>query len=71
MPTTLSDISILLNVPCPPGAANRAITGVAMVADASPTELSFVGADKYAPQLTTTRARPPKLASVMSKLLPM
>jgi UDP-3-O-[3-hydroxymyristoyl] glucosamine N-acyltransferase len=52
---TLSDIANLLNVP-PPADGKRAITGIATLEEAGPTELSFLGSDTYLKQFAVTRA---------------
>src|SRR5215218_2425218 len=53
---TVADISQLLSIPAPTGAAAVTITGVAVLADATPTELSFLGSDRYLKQFAVTRA---------------
>ena len=53
---TLAQIADLLKVPAPPGADSLEITGLAMLADAGPTELSFLGLDRFLPQFRQTRA---------------
>jgi UDP-3-O-[3-hydroxymyristoyl] glucosamine N-acyltransferase len=68
---TLSEIATLLNVPAPAGAAGAIdITGVAMLADAGPSELSFLGSDRYLKQFATTRAAA-VLVQRRVKLLPV
>jgi UDP-3-O-[3-hydroxymyristoyl] glucosamine N-acyltransferase len=55
--TTLAAIAELLKTPLPPGAAgDLSITGVEMLSRAGPTELSFLGSDRYLPQFRTTAA---------------
>jgi UDP-3-O-[3-hydroxymyristoyl] glucosamine N-acyltransferase len=53
---TVAQIAELLNVPAPPGAHAVDITGVAMLGDAGPSELSFLGSDRFLPQFKQTRA---------------
>jgi UDP-3-O-[3-hydroxymyristoyl] glucosamine N-acyltransferase len=53
---TLADIAALLNLPAPPDAASIPITGVAMLPDARPDELSYLGSDRLLPQFAQTRA---------------
>ena len=53
---TLSDIASLLNLPAPAGAAQRPVSGIATLADATDTELSFLGSDRYLKDFTNTRA---------------
>jgi UDP-3-O-[3-hydroxymyristoyl] glucosamine N-acyltransferase len=53
---TLADISRLLNCPCPPGAEDLSITGLATLGEAGPDHLTFVGSDKFIPQLQSTKA---------------
>jgi UDP-3-O-[3-hydroxymyristoyl] glucosamine N-acyltransferase len=56
MPTlTLSEIADILNTPAPAG-ASRPVTGVAMLPQAGETEISFLGSERYLPELTATRA---------------
>ena len=52
---TLSDIAAVLNVPSP-GDGDRAITGVAMLGDATPTQVSFLGSEKYLAAFARTQA---------------
>ena len=53
---TLSEIAQLLDSPAPAEGANRAITGLATLAEAGPEDLTFVSAEQYVPQLNSTRA---------------
>ena len=53
---TLADIAQVLNCPVPTGAELQSITGLAILGEAGPEHLTFVGSDKYAPQLLTTKA---------------
>jgi UDP-3-O-[3-hydroxymyristoyl] glucosamine N-acyltransferase len=56
MPTlTLGEIATMLNCP-PPAGADRPITGVAMLAEAGPGEISFLGSDAYLKQFQATQA---------------
>jgi UDP-3-O-[3-hydroxymyristoyl] glucosamine N-acyltransferase len=52
---TLAEIADLLQCPSPSD-ADRSVTGVAMLADAQPDQVSFLGSDKYLPQLANTQA---------------
>jgi UDP-3-O-[3-hydroxymyristoyl] glucosamine N-acyltransferase len=52
---TLADIAAILNVPSP-GDGGREITGVAMLADATPQQVSFLGSEKYLGAFATTQA---------------
>jgi UDP-3-O-[3-hydroxymyristoyl] glucosamine N-acyltransferase len=52
---TLGDIAALLNCPPPPNADQR-ITGIAMLTEAAPDEISLLGAEKYLPQFEKTSA---------------
>ena len=53
---TLSDIAAILNVPAPAGAASRPITGIAMLSEATPQQLSFLGSEKYLAEFARTSA---------------
>src|SRR5258706_5667800 len=53
---TLADIAALLNLPVPSGGDQLPITGVAMLPDARPDELSYLGSDRLLRQFATTRA---------------
>src|SRR5687768_17525633 len=53
---TLADIASFLNLPAPAGAAQRPITGIATLADATDAELSFLGSDRYVADFAPTRA---------------
>lgn len=56
MPTlTLADVARLLNAP-PPLDPGRTVTGLAVLADANATELSFLGAERYLQDFARTRA---------------
>jgi UDP-3-O-[3-hydroxymyristoyl] glucosamine N-acyltransferase len=55
MPKTLSDIADLLNVPVG-ASARQEITGVNSLADASPSEISFVSSEAHAHAFKDTRA---------------
>ena len=52
---TLGEIAALLNCPAPTGADTR-ISGVAMLTEAGPEEISFLGSDAYLKQFAQTRA---------------
>ena len=52
---TLAEIADLLQCPSPSD-RNRSVTGVAMLADATPDQVSFIGSEKYLSQFATTRA---------------
>ena len=52
---TLADIAELLQCPSPRNPLRR-VTGVAMLADATPEQLSVLGSEKYLPQFAKTRA---------------
>jgi UDP-3-O-[3-hydroxymyristoyl] glucosamine N-acyltransferase len=57
MPLPLAEIAKAINTPLPPGApADLPITGLAMLADARDTELSFLGDKRYLPELKASRA---------------
>lgn len=56
MPHTLAEIAALLRVAAPPGADDIVITGLAMLTDAGPAELSFLGSGRFVDQFKTTRA---------------
>jgi UDP-3-O-[3-hydroxymyristoyl] glucosamine N-acyltransferase len=53
---TLSRIAELLGVPAPAGAESVRIAGVAMLGEAGPREVSFLGSDRFLPQFKETRA---------------
>jgi len=53
---TLADIAQLLNCPVPPGAEEQTISSIGTLAEAAPDELTFVSAERYVPQLQSTRA---------------
>ncbi|MDQ3440954.1 MAG: UDP-3-O-(3-hydroxymyristoyl)glucosamine N-acyltransferase [Planctomycetota bacterium] len=53
---TLTEIAALLHVPTPPGLGDRAVTGMASLAEAGPGELSFLGSDAYLKHFATTKA---------------
>ena len=53
---TLADIAQLLNVPVPQGAESLAITGLAMLPEASGTEISYLGTERLIPQFKETSA---------------
>jgi UDP-3-O-[3-hydroxymyristoyl] glucosamine N-acyltransferase len=55
MDLTLNDIAALLNCPAPPGGERR-VTGMATLADATETEISLLGSDKYRRDFAGTRA---------------
>src|SRR6185295_19777394 len=52
---TLSDIAQMLNCPSP-AASTRPVTGVATLTDATESELSFLGSEKYLSEFNQTRA---------------
>jgi UDP-3-O-[3-hydroxymyristoyl] glucosamine N-acyltransferase len=52
---TLADIAQILSVPSP-GDAQHVVAGVALLADATPDHISFLGSDKYLPQFAKTQA---------------
>ena len=52
---TLAEIAELLQCPSPSD-RDRSVTGVAMLPDAKPDEISFIGSEKYLPQLAKTQA---------------
>src|SRR5687767_12288581 len=52
---TLAEVADLLQCPSP-GDASRPVTGIAMLAEATPEQLSFLGSEKYLPQFERTRA---------------
>ncbi len=54
-PLKLADIAKMLNCPLPAG-ADTLVTGVAMLTDAGPNEVSFLGSDAYINQFLETRA---------------
>jgi UDP-3-O-[3-hydroxymyristoyl] glucosamine N-acyltransferase len=58
MPKTilLAKIASLVGAQAPPGKESIAITGVATLIDAGPTELSFLGSDAFVKQFVGTRA---------------
>jgi UDP-3-O-[3-hydroxymyristoyl] glucosamine N-acyltransferase len=53
---SLADIARLLNVTVPPGADELAIAGVANLAEANASELSFLGNDRFLPQFEASQA---------------
>jgi UDP-3-O-[3-hydroxymyristoyl] glucosamine N-acyltransferase len=53
---TLSDIARVLNCPDLPEAGQQPITGLATLEEAGPDQLTFVGSERYAAGLETTRA---------------
>ena len=53
---TLGEIARLLNCSCPAEAEKHSIIGVETLADAQADHLTFVGSDKYVPQLQFTKA---------------
>lgn len=53
---TLADIAELLETTAPAGAERMIIRGVGTLSEASADELTFVAAEKHAPQLQSTRA---------------
>lgn len=53
---TLAEIADLLHAPTPAGHAQRAVTGMATLAEAGPSDLSFLGSDTYLKQFATTKA---------------
>ena len=53
---TLAEIAALLHVPTPPGLGDRAMTGMATLAEAGPGDLSFLGSDAYLKQFAATKA---------------
>lgn len=55
MPMKLSEIAALLSCPAPTD-ADRVITGVATLDEATPNDVSFLGADTYLPQFNATHA---------------
>ena len=52
---TLSDIATLLNTPSPPGPL-RAVTGIATLAEAGESDVSFLGSERYLGDFEKTRA---------------
>ncbi len=52
---TLGEIAALLNAPAPAD-AQRTVTGMAGLAEATESELAYLGADAYLPQFAATRA---------------
>jgi UDP-3-O-[3-hydroxymyristoyl] glucosamine N-acyltransferase len=55
MTLTLSDIARILNCPAPAG-ASRAVGGIATLTEATESELSFLGSEKYLDEFAKTRA---------------
>ena len=56
-PLTVSDIAEILRCPSPRGGdTSRAVTGIATLRDATESELSFLGSEKYLPDFEKTRA---------------
>jgi UDP-3-O-[3-hydroxymyristoyl] glucosamine N-acyltransferase len=53
---TLADIAQLLNVPVPQGAGSRPVTGLAMLPEATETELSYLGTERLIAEFEKTRA---------------
>jgi UDP-3-O-[3-hydroxymyristoyl] glucosamine N-acyltransferase len=53
---TLSDIARILNCPSPIGDNSRSVTGIATLAEAAPTDLSFLGSEKYLADFHKTRS---------------
>jgi UDP-3-O-[3-hydroxymyristoyl] glucosamine N-acyltransferase len=53
---TLSDIASRLNIPVTGGGADRPVTGLATLTEATETELSFLGSEQYLAQFAQTRA---------------
>jgi UDP-3-O-[3-hydroxymyristoyl] glucosamine N-acyltransferase len=53
---TLAEIAQLLNVPAPGGAAELTLTGAAMLNEATPGDLSYLGNDRFLSDFTGSRA---------------
>ncbi len=53
---TLADIASLLNVPLAGGGGDRQITGLANLDEATPSDLSFLGSERYLTQFAQTQA---------------
>src|SRR5213076_2837873 len=53
---TLKEIGGLLNWPLPSNAANLSITGIATLSEATETDLSFLGEERYLPQFVASKA---------------
>jgi UDP-3-O-[3-hydroxymyristoyl] glucosamine N-acyltransferase len=52
----LSDIVEILRCPSPRGSVDRTVTGIATLREATESELSFLGSEKYLADFETTRA---------------
>jgi UDP-3-O-[3-hydroxymyristoyl] glucosamine N-acyltransferase len=53
---TLEEIAKVLNAPTSANAGETRITGLATLAEAGPSDLSYLGADKYLPEFRASRA---------------
>lgn len=53
---TLGELALTLNVPVPPGTSDLRLTGMATLAEAGPTELSFLGSEQYLKEFAATKA---------------